>query len=232
MHICDIIHPGDTVLDLACGPATQLCMVARINPDINFIGIDMSQLMLERAKNQATQQELSNVSFRQGDISKLDFFEDGSIDAIISTMALHHLPTINHLHKTFKEVARVLKPDGGVYLADFGRLKSEKSMQSFAYQYADQQPELFTQDYFHSLKAAFSLNEFREAMPFLQGNIQLYSTYIMPFMVAIKSSSRFKKNVAIKNSFSDIKNTMSASTLADLSDLNLFFRMSGLDSSL
>src|SRR5471032_367100 len=31
-NISEVIRPGDTVVDLACGPATQLGLVARINP--------------------------------------------------------------------------------------------------------------------------------------------------------------------------------------------------------
>lgn len=230
MQICDIIHPGDTVLDLACGPGTQLCMVARINPDINFIGIDMSPSMLERAESQVAQQGLSNVSFRQGDISKLDFFKDCSIDAVISTMALHHLPTVEHLHMSFKEIARILKPNSGIYLADFGRLKSKKSMQSFAYQHADTQPELFIQDYLFSLRAAFTLNEFRDATQQLHEKARLYSTFAMPFMVAIKSASRSKDRLTLKKELKNIKRSMNVSNKSDFYDLSLFFRLGGLSS--
>ena len=48
-HACDVIRPGDVVLDLACGPATQLAQIARYNPESTFIGIDLSEPMLERA---------------------------------------------------------------------------------------------------------------------------------------------------------------------------------------
>ena len=49
-NICEVIRPGDTVLDLACGPANQLAMVARLNPDIQFTGIDLSLPMLQQAE--------------------------------------------------------------------------------------------------------------------------------------------------------------------------------------
>jgi ubiquinone/menaquinone biosynthesis C-methylase UbiE len=32
------------------------------------------------------------------------------------------------IKQTFSEVARVLKPEGGLYLVDFGHLKSERSI--------------------------------------------------------------------------------------------------------
>ena len=31
-QICEVISAGDVVVDLGCGPATQLGMVARLNP--------------------------------------------------------------------------------------------------------------------------------------------------------------------------------------------------------
>ena len=49
-HICEVICPGETVVDLACGPATQLAMVAQMNPDSQFIGIDLSEEMLKQAQ--------------------------------------------------------------------------------------------------------------------------------------------------------------------------------------
>src|SRR5204863_5016089 len=49
-QICDVIRPGDTVVDLGCGPATQLAMVARLNPEVRFTGIDLSDEMLDRAR--------------------------------------------------------------------------------------------------------------------------------------------------------------------------------------
>ncbi len=49
-----------------------------------------------------------------------------------------------HLEQTFQEAARVLKPSGGLYVSDFGRLKSTRSVDYFAYQHQDRQPELFT----------------------------------------------------------------------------------------
>src|SRR5262245_17764578 len=45
-HMCEVIRPGDRVLDLACGPASQLAMLASHNPDVRFVGVDLSDEML------------------------------------------------------------------------------------------------------------------------------------------------------------------------------------------
>ncbi|MDP3430729.1 MAG: class I SAM-dependent methyltransferase, partial [Desulfomicrobium sp.] len=160
-QVCEIVRPGDTVLDLGCGPGTQLAMVARLNPQARFIGMDLSLEMLERAKAYFDEQGLENVTLRQGDITNLSDFATQSVDAVMSTVVLHHLADIKALDRVFAEVARVLKPDGGMYIVDFGRLKSEKSIDYFAHQYADRQPELFTLYYLYSLRAAFSKEDFQ-----------------------------------------------------------------------
>ena len=111
-NISEVIRPGDTVVDLACGPANQLGLVARINPDTNFIGIDLSDEMRARAEALVRRQGLGNVTIEHGDITDLSRFADASVDAVMSTMALHHLPTEDHLARTYAEVARASRRRG------------------------------------------------------------------------------------------------------------------------
>ena len=115
-HISEILKPGDLALDLGCGPANQLGLVARLNPEVEFLGIDMSKEMLAKAERHILDLGLSNVRFQTADMTNLDFLESASIDTVFSTVALHHLPSEDHLDQTFSEVARVLKPAGGLYL--------------------------------------------------------------------------------------------------------------------
>ena len=232
-QVCEVVRPGDTVLDLGCGPGTQLGMVARLNPSVQFIGMDLSTEMLDRAKLYFDDMRLKNVYVHQGDITNLSDFAPQSIDAIMSTVVLHHLPDIDALQKFFAEVARVLKKDGGIYIVDFGRLKSEKSINYFAYQYADRQPELFTLDYLYSLRAAFTKDDFQcMAEKYLSGRAKVFSTFLMPFMVAIKSFPRLKKNDDLVAKLKKLKNRMPEYHKRDLNDLRLLFRLSGLRSSL
>ena len=69
------------------------------------------------------QLRLKNVSFRQGDITELSQFEDRSVDGVISTMVLHHLPTRDHLDACFREIARILVVSGfaPVRVAELGQ---------------------------------------------------------------------------------------------------------------
>lgn len=231
-HISEVIRPGDAVLDPACGSANQLCMVARLNPHILFIGIDLSAAMLDQAKEQIKKQNLNNVTLLQGDISNFAMFADHSVNAVIATIPLHHLPTAEHLYQTFKEISRVMTKNGGLYLADFSRLKSKKSMQYFAHQHADLQGKFLTLDHLNSLKAAFSLEDFRIATAHLAVQPRLYSTFGVPFMVAIKSVNRFTNNPFLQDQLTSMRKSITSKYLANLSDLILFFKLGKLSSTL
>ena len=227
-NACEVIRPGDVVLDLACGPANQLAMIAKLNPASRFIGIDLSEPMLSRAREHVGSEGVHNVEFRMQDISDLRGLADGSVDAVISTMALHHLPNVELLVRTFAEAARVLKRGGGVYLVDFGHLKAERSILYFAYQYADRQPELFTEDYLNSLRAAFALDDFRRAGTALRGRAKMYQTFLAPFMVAFKSAVRRDEDPALSDRLRDMRESLPHHHRADLRDLVTFFRLGGL----
>lgn len=233
-QICDVIQPGDTVLDLGCGPATQLGLVARLNPDTRFIGVDLSAEMLGRARSYVDELGLQNVDFHESDVARLGAFADASVDAVVSTMALHHLPDVDTLERSFAEVARVLKPGGGVYLVDFGRLKSERSMHYFAHQYANRQPELFTLDYLYSLRAAFTLDDFQRAADRqLRERAVVRSTFMMPYMMAVKSASRQDPaDEAVVQGLHGIRDGLQPHQRRDLADLHFFFRLGGLSNPL
>ncbi len=228
INICEVVKPGDKVLDLACGPATQLAQVARLNPDVEFTGIDLSLPMLERAQAHIDELGLRNVRFGLGSITELKEFAAGSVDAVMSTMALHHLPDVRALQQTFAEVGRVLRDDGGIYLVDFGRLRTKASIQYFAHQYADRQPELFTQDYFYSLNAAFLSTDFRDAATALAGRASFHTTFGFPMMVALKSRPRRSLRSGLIEQLRQEFSRMPAHHRTDFRDLKTFFALGGL----
>jgi arsenite methyltransferase len=227
-RISQVIQGCGTVLDLGCGPATQLAQVAQFNPGTNFIGLDLSPTMLEDAARHAGTLGLKNVSFRHGDITRLEGVADASVDAVISTMALHHLPTLGHLHTCFSEIARVLRPGGAVYLTDFGRLKSLKSVIFFAYMNARHQPHIFSLDYERSLRAAFLKDEFEAAAArHLPAGVALTSTFKVPFLVILKTADRPLAD-AQRQRLREMVKALKPRYRRDLTDMRLFFGLGGL----
>ncbi|PZA16675.1 class I SAM-dependent methyltransferase [Azoarcus communis] len=228
-HISQVIQGCARVLDLGCGPATQLGQVAGLNPDTEFVGVDLSETMLESGRKHVASLGLQNVSFRQGDITRLACIPDRSVDAVMSTVVLHHLPARQHLDDCFREISRVLKPGGAVYLTDFGRLKSLKSVLFFAYMNAAHQPHLFSLDYERSLRAAFEYDEFRDAATnFLPSAVNLFSTFKVPFLMIAKSASKpLSQDLSVK--IRQMRQALPRRYRKDLDELRLFFRLGGLD---
>ncbi len=227
-RISQVIQGCQTVLDLGCGPATQLAQIAQFNPEISFTGLDLSSNMLADAKRHVEAFGLKNVELRQGDITRLDAFDDHSVDAVISTMALHHLPTLAHLDKCFAEVWRVLKPGGALYLTDFGRLKSLHSVIFFAYMNARYQPHLFSLDYERSLRAAFLKEDFVSfAAKYFPADVQVESTFKVPFLVIVKTADR-SLSVGLSQRIAALRASLKPRYRRDLNDLRTFFALGGL----
>lgn len=227
-RISQVIQGCQRVVDLGCGPATQLCQVAQLNPDSSFLGVDLSADMLEDARAHARELGLANVEFITGDMSTLEGIEDASADAAISTMALHHLPTAKHLRDCFRATRRIMKPDAAAYLVDFGRLKSLKSVLFFAYMNRKHQPHLFSLDYERSLRAAFEYQEFRSLVQTeLPPHLKVFSTFQVPFLMVAKSADRTLPG-EIRQRLNALRHALPRRYRRDLDDLRTFFRLGGL----
>ncbi len=229
---CTVIAPGDRVLDLACGPAVQLAHLASLRPDAQFVGVDLSQQMLERAQTHAQKLGLTNVTFQRGDITDLEEPDHG-FDAIVSAMSLHHLPTADLLTRAMREAHRLLKPGGGLYLGDFGRLRRVETMRYFALMYEDRQPRHFTTDYLNSLRAAYTPGELEDAMGPLRTRAKLFRMFPVAFLVAIKSADRFAgDHQPVVAELARRKAELSADAARDLAAMRRFFRLGGLRTKL
>ena len=185
-----VIRPGDTVLDLACGPANQLLHIARLHPETHFIGLDASPNMLSVARSTLAKSCIENVALQAGDITHLAEIATASIDCVLCTMSLHHLPDTAALHTAMREIRRVLKPDGGIYLADFGRLKRIATKKFFAFDRMELQSDQFTEDFLNSMRAAFSVAELKAAAIELGMSMQIRHTALAPFMMISRSAAR------------------------------------------
>ncbi len=222
-----VIHPGDTVLDLACGPANQLTHFARLNPEANFIGIDASAGMLELARATLAQNRIDNVSLQHGTITDLSDIDTASIDCVICTMSLHHLPDTNALHTTMKEIHRILKPNGGIYLADFGRLKRDATQHYFAHDRSELQSQTFTEDFLNSMRAAFSVEELKSALTEIDTPIEIHETALAPFMMIARSDPRRAIDEKLADRVKSFYENLTASQRRDYDNIVRWFRING-----
>ena len=109
------IKEGDIVLDLGSGAGFD-CFLAskKVGVSGKVIGIDMTEEMIEKARQNATQYGYNNVEFRFGEIEDLPI-EDKSVDVVISNCVINLSPD---KLKVFQEGYRVLKPEGKMYVSD------------------------------------------------------------------------------------------------------------------
>jgi ubiquinone/menaquinone biosynthesis C-methylase UbiE len=102
------------ILDLGCGLGHNVLPIAEAFPEAEVIGVDAGAPMLRYGLARAKSLGIENVRFIQGDVSKLDRFDDESFDWIQSTMFLHET-SYKLMPAIFRETQRLLKP-GGIVL--------------------------------------------------------------------------------------------------------------------
>jgi len=106
------------VLDVGTGPGNLAIEFAKTLPDAEVVAIDLSDAVLELARENAKQSEMhSTISFRKGDAEDLPL-DDGTIDLVVSSFTLHLLDNPVRL---LDEVQRVLTPGGRFLISDFKR---------------------------------------------------------------------------------------------------------------
>jgi SAM-dependent methyltransferase len=109
------IKQGDTVVDLGSGAGND-CFVAReiAGETGKIIGIDMTEAMIDKARENAEKLGFNNVEFRLGDIEKMPMTANKA-DVVISNCVLNLVPD---KEKAFDEIYRILKPGGHLSVSD------------------------------------------------------------------------------------------------------------------
>jgi ubiquinone/menaquinone biosynthesis C-methylase UbiE len=112
------LKPGQSVLDIGCGTGSLAIAAKRcVGPSGTVQGIDASPEMITRARKKASKIGVA-VTFTNGIVETLPF-PDGQVDAVLSTLMLHHLPR-EARRQCAREMRRVLRPGGHVLAVDFG----------------------------------------------------------------------------------------------------------------
>jgi ubiquinone/menaquinone biosynthesis C-methylase UbiE len=103
------IEPGDSVLDVGCGPGNFTRAFGRASGDGLVVGLDASRTMLEQAVREANP---PNVRYVRADAAALPF-PDAGFDAVCCFAALYF---IEQPLRAIDEIVRVLAPGGRVAL--------------------------------------------------------------------------------------------------------------------
>ena len=105
------IKEGEVVVDIGSGGGIDVFLSAnKVKDSGKVIGIDMTEEMLEKARNNAKKNGYTNVEFRKGDIEDRIPVDDNFADVVISNCVINLA-----LDKVaaFKEIYRILRSSGG-----------------------------------------------------------------------------------------------------------------------
>lgn len=120
------ILDGHNVLDVGCGTATLTLLVKQTHPAAHVVGIDADPDVLERGRKKAKRDGLT-IALDQGMSYQLPY-ADELFDRVLSSLLFHHL-TRDRKIETLKEIHRVLRPEGELHVADWGKA-SNKAMRA------------------------------------------------------------------------------------------------------
>jgi len=123
------LFEGGKLLEIGPGPAFVSIEIAKRLPKVEIIGLEISDTMIEIAKKNAKEHEVSEkITLKKGDASKMPL-EDSEFDFVITSGSLHHwkkpIEVIN-------EISRLLKPGCKALISDLRKDAPERNIKEFA----------------------------------------------------------------------------------------------------
>ncbi|MFD0687751.1 methyltransferase domain-containing protein [Actinomadura fibrosa] len=117
-HLLGHLRPGQSVLDVGCGPGTITAGLARRVAPGTVTAVDAAEVVLAEARKSTEAEGIGNVEFAVADVHALDY-ADGTFDVVHAHQVLQH---VADPVQALREMRRVARPGGIVAAreADFG----------------------------------------------------------------------------------------------------------------
>jgi SAM-dependent methyltransferase len=165
------IKEGEVVVDIGSGGGIDVFLSAnKVKDSGKVFGIDMTDEMLEKARDNAKQSGYTNVEFKKGDIERgIPSIEDGSADVAISNCVINL--TLDKV-AAFREIYRILRSNGRMLISDLVTSK-EVGLESVNSEdwCSCIDGALTKENYIDSIrKAGFSNIEISQETPYIEGD--------------------------------------------------------------
>ncbi|CAN5725225.1 class I SAM-dependent methyltransferase [soil metagenome] len=105
-----------TLLDVGCGDGASEIFLHKFFPSWKLEGIDITKQSITEAQNR----KISGADFRLYNGTDIPY-EDNKFDVVFMAAVLHHIDFSLH-HIVIKEIHRVLKPGGRIYIFEHNPL--------------------------------------------------------------------------------------------------------------
>lgn len=122
----EVVKRGDVVLDIGSGSGTDILIAAaKVGPQGRVIGLDVTDAMIEKARQDILLAGAANIEILKGNAESIPL-PDAVVDVVSSNGVINLVPD---KPAVFDEIARVLKAGGRIQISDIvlARSISEKS---------------------------------------------------------------------------------------------------------
>ena len=100
------LERGDLVVDIGCGTGLNFALLQEaIGPEGRIVGVDLTDAMLDQARQRIAEHGWKNVELVQSDATQYEF--PTQVDGIISTFALTFIP---HCERVIQNGCKALAP--------------------------------------------------------------------------------------------------------------------------
>jgi tRNA (cmo5U34)-methyltransferase len=105
------------VLDVGCGAGNYTLKLLEHLPNLDVTLIDLSEPMLQRARERVDRATTGRIMTIQGDIREVEL-RDADFDIVLAAAVLHHLRTDREWSEVFAAFHRALRPGGSLWIFD------------------------------------------------------------------------------------------------------------------
>ena len=106
-----------SLIDYGCGIGKTYPHMKRLLPAVSYLGVDLSSKSIEQAKLSHQNPAGFSVLSSDGSIP----VADQSVDIVFLACVVHHIPPVER-QKVFKEIFRVLKSQGFIFIVEHNPL--------------------------------------------------------------------------------------------------------------